>query len=137
MIIISISNDSVCYRIWLKWFLHRDRIIEYQRPYFCKFRPRGLYPAKRSMTQYKLHQSHLFLTKTSALNISALLCHRWFCLIKAALPKICKKSIFVIYNLTKYLNINVLHHCLFQTLMILVIYLDKLSAKLVIYPIFV
>ena len=34
---------------------------------FANFRPRGLYQAKSSMTQYNLHDIHLSLTKASAL----------------------------------------------------------------------
>ena len=35
---------------------------------FANFRPRGLYQAKSSITQYSLHDIHLSLTKASALS---------------------------------------------------------------------
>ena len=56
-------------KIWLKWFIPREveDIKNNKDTLLANFRPLGLYQAKRSMTQYNLHDIHLSLTKASAL----------------------------------------------------------------------
>ena len=86
---ILITMSTMCH---LNWWPIGDRGLKClfsEATLFANFRPRGLYQAKVRCISAEAFASERWIS-------CKLYCHRTFCLIKAAWPKICKKSVFVI-----------------------------------------